>query len=188
MQLQTLEVLSRRAASAGRRARSVLAQHETSTDRVMTLDATLTLVGSLPDDVRAYFLESVKCLENNLCRPAVVAIWSGFMFLFTQALDEAIDKQNGLDDSRRDRRGKGWRPDSETLRVAVQRRFIGPQEQKELEWYLTVRNRCAHFDGGPSVTLNQALGIAEALLKRIVSLSDTNTGKAIERRSEAADD
>lgn len=182
MQMQALKVLSRRAASAGRRARSVLAQHETSTDRVMTLDATLTLVGSLPDDVRAYFLESVKCLENNLCRPAVVAIWSGFMFLFTQALDETINKQNGLGDSCQGRSGKGWRPDSETLRVAAQRRFIGPQEQKELEWYLTVRNRCAHFDGGAPVTLNQALGIAEALLKRIVALSDMNAVNAINQR------
>ena len=175
MPQEVLATWSRRAASAGRRARSILAQQETSRDRVMSLDARLALVRSLPDDVQTYFLEAVKCLEHNLCRPAVVAIWSGFMFLFTQALDEATNKQNSRGDSLHDRSAKRWRSDSETLRVAVERKFIRPQEQKELEGHLAVRNRCAHFSDTLPVTLNQALGIADALLQRVASLSGGKT-------------
>lgn len=175
MQHDVLAAWSRRVASAGRRARGILAQQETSRDRVMSLDARLALVRSLPDDVQTYFLEAVKCLEHNLCRPAVVAIWSGFMFLFTEALDEATNKQNDRGESRHDRSATRWRSDSETLRVAVERKFFRPQEQKELEGYLAVRNRCAHFSNTPPVTLNQALGIADALLQRVESLSERKT-------------
>ena len=138
----------------------------------MSLDARLALVRSLPDNVQTYFLEAVRCLEYNLCRAAVVAIWSGFMFLFTQALDEATNKKNGSGDSRHDGSATRWRSDSETLRVAVERKFIRPQEKKELDWYLTVRNCCAHFSNTPPVTLNQALGIADALLQKVASLSE----------------
>lgn len=188
MQLQALEVLSRRAASAGRSARSVLARHETSKDRVMSLEAMIALVGSLPDDVRIYFLEAVRCLEKDLCRPAVVAIWSGFIFLFAQALDEAIEEPSDHSASRRVRSRKRWRSDSETLRLAAQRDFIRPQEQKELEGHLAVRNRCAHFSSGPPITLNQALGIADALLRRVVSLSEANKVSVADGRRPATDE
>ena len=91
------------------------------------------------------------------------------MYVFRTALEEATEIQEG-DPKRRKKSGSDLDAlsDSRLLEVAAKRGFVHSQEAKELQGYLAIRNRCAHFTRGRQVSLSSALGMAEALLDRVI--------------------
>lgn len=159
----------RRVESARRRAHSVLSSHEESRSRVIILrESVRKSISALPEDVRDYFGEAFRCLESGMCRAAVVTLWSGYMYVFRKALEEATGSREG------DRKGHkepgsdlDGLSDNRLLEVAAKRGFVHSQEAKELQGYLAIRNRCAHFTEGRQISLNSALGMADVLLQRV---------------------
>ena len=158
-----------RVESARRRAHSVLSSHEASPSRAIILrESVRKSIDALPEDVRDYFGEAFRCMEAGMHRAAVVALWGGYIYVFRTALGEATGSDEG-DGKRRRKSGSDLDAlsDSRLLDVAAKRGFVRPQEAKELQGYLAIRNRCAHFTKGRQVSLSIALGMAEALLDRV---------------------
>lgn len=72
--------------------------------------------------------------------------------------------------------------DHGVLDFAVKHKFISSQEAKELHGYLAMRNRCAHFSTKRVVNLNQALGMADMLLDRVVEYMSGSASDSVGRR------
>lgn len=128
--------------------------------------------GELPDGSREYFMESINCLHHQLFRAAVVAVWSGFIHVFT----ETLKKSGRIPDDGEGNQGPTISSlekmtDFALLEKAEKVGFIKKREMRELQGYLAVRNRCAHFSETTPPGLNQALGVAEALLTRVITYS-----------------
>lgn len=159
-----------RATSARRQAKAVLAKHESSPERVITLEGLLSRVKSLPEGVRDYFSEAISCLQHNLCRAAVVAVWSGFMGVFTDALNESRRlAHNGKRASNGGPVSSISMTDFAIIETARRGGFISKQEMQKLHGHLATRNECAHFRPGSTPSLNEAVGVADALLNWVVS-------------------
>lgn len=170
---------AQRVESARRKAHSVLSSHEASPSRVITLrESVRRSIDALPADVRDYFGEAFQCLEAGMHRAAVVTLWGGYMYVFRTALEEATGSREG-DRTRHRKSGSDLDAlsDSRLLEVAAKRRFVQPQEAKELQGYLAIRNRCAHFTRGRQVSLSSALGMADALLGWIVEHLSSTTDR-----------
>lgn len=68
-----------RANRAKKAAHNVLRRYEGGIQsRVIELRKLMNKLDELPVDIKSYFLESVKCLEWDLRRAAIVMAWAGF--------------------------------------------------------------------------------------------------------------
>lgn len=59
--------------------------------------------------------------------------------------------------------------DFDIIKEANRDGFIGKQEMRKLHGHLATRNGCAHFSPSSAPSLNEAVGVADALLNWVVS-------------------
>ncbi|MHC1753115.1 hypothetical protein [Humidesulfovibrio sp.] len=157
-------------------ARRVLAGHETSHDRVITLQKTQSLLLGLTLTQEEVFSESIECVKRGLYRPAIVMAWAAFMdFLEEELIANKLSelhaaypkwcKITSAQDLREEEK------DSNIIEVAAKLKFLQRDERKVLQGHLAKRNESAH----PSQYrpgLNEALGYVDELLKRVGSIKN----------------
>jgi hypothetical protein len=60
-------------------ARLILARHETSPERIITISASYERLSALSLKQDELFRQSLRCIESSLFRAAHVLYWAGFM-------------------------------------------------------------------------------------------------------------
>ena len=151
-------------------AHGVLGQHETSTSRIVLLDATYKTLKGLSLQQDELFKQGLRCLEQGLFRAAHVMAWAGLMdFIEDKLASDGMTKvraarpkwKAGSIDELRE-----YQSEYQIVEVAKEVGLISKNEMKALHGLLNKRNECAHpssyFPG-----LNDSLGYIDELLKRI---------------------
>lgn len=152
-------------------ARELLARHETSRDRVMTLEKTKSRLIGLSLTQEEIFSQSIECVGCGLYRSAIVMAWAAFMdFLEEELINTKLtelhtaypawSKIKSAQDLREEEK------DSNILIVCGKLKMLHRDEAKILSGLLAKRNESAH----PSAYrpgLNDSLGYVYELLKRI---------------------
>lgn len=153
---------------AEKEAHRILSKHnQLYKSRVISLDDLSRQLDVLPIDVKDYFSEATKCLENGFSRASIIMAWAGFFYVFSSRLYEL--KENSI----REKRVK-WKfetfeefrennSEAQIIDVAKEVRFINKADLKVYQGYLSIRNKCAH----PTLyqpKLNLAIGYIDELL------------------------
>ena len=81
------EVL-RRVVRAEREARRILATHEASVDRVITVEETYDRLGKLSISQDDLLRQSLRAIESKLYRSSIVMAWAAFMDFAEEKLGE----------------------------------------------------------------------------------------------------
>src|SRR5216683_2144154 len=81
-----IEHFVRRANSFRDAARVILARHETSAERVITLSSSYSALASLSLKQHELFRQSLRCIENELYRAAHVLSWAVFIDFYEEKL------------------------------------------------------------------------------------------------------
>jgi hypothetical protein len=154
-------------------ARAILATHEASSDRILTLEGSYATLGALSLDQDQLFRESLQALEAKLFQASHVLAWAAFVdflheFLFTghlRALQTARPKWNlAAPEDLRD-----W-GEFAVIDAGKEAGAYSKTTMKALHGLLNRRNECAH----PSEyfpDLNETLGYIGELFKRIKQLT-----------------
>jgi hypothetical protein len=152
--------------------RAILATHEASTDRILTLEGSYATLQNLSLDQDQIFRESLQALEAKLFQAAHVLAWAAFVdflhgFLIPQhlsALQAARPKWSLV--APEDLREWG---EFAVIEAGKDAGAYSKTTMKALHGLLNRRNECAH----PSAyfpDLNEALGYIGELFKRIKQL------------------
>jgi len=155
-------------------ARRLLAKHESSKHRIITLDDTLKrLIGlSLKQD--ELFKQALKCIEYGLYRAAHVMAWAAFMdFLEMRLASDGLTQVKNvhsdwnrfetIEDVRENR------PEYQIITAAEKAGAIPKSQRKALHGFLSIRNDCAH-PSNYEPDLNESLGYVANLLNRIAAI------------------
>jgi len=154
-------------------AHRLLAGHESSKSRVITLDDSYHRLEGMTLQQDDLFREALRCNENQTFRAAHVIAWAGFMdFLETKLISEYLkdikaEYPKWLVDNVEDLREQI--PEYQLIVACKKVKFIRKSEEKALQGLLSTRNECAH----PSnyiPDLNETLGFISQLLNRITTL------------------
>jgi hypothetical protein len=152
--------------------RAILATHEASTDRILTLEGSYATLQNLSLDQDQIFRESLQALEAKLFQAAHVLAWAAFVdFLYgllipqhLVALQAARPKWNlSAPEDLRD-----W-GEFAVIEAGKEANAYSKTTMKALHGLLNRRNECAH----PSEyfpDLNETLGYIGELFKRIRQL------------------
>ena len=135
--------------------------------RILDLESLRKQLTNIPIDIFGYFDESLKCLEAGYKRAAMIMVWSGFFYIFSNFLfNSKYDeikilrpkwKFNNFDEFRENK------PESQILDLAKELGTITKADLRVLQGYLSIRNKCAH----PTLyqpTMNGAIGYINELL------------------------
>lgn len=153
-------------------ARAILATHEASTDRILTLEGSYTALGQLSLDQDQLFRESLQALEVRLFQASHVLAWAAFMDFLHEllisghlgAMQVARPKWNlSAPEDLRD-----W-GEFAVIEAGKEAGAYNKTTMKALHGLLNRRNECAH----PSEyfpDLNTTLGYIGELFKRISQL------------------
>jgi len=163
----------RRAVHAEREARKILATHETSATRVITIEDTYAKIGKLSLAQDDLLRQSLRAIEQKLYRSAIVMAWAAFMDFAEEKLAsggfKALNmsypdwKISDLDDLR------DKKPDYQIVEALRVTKLCAKSEMKSIHGLLSVRNESAH----PSAflpDLNRALGFVSDVLHRIENM------------------
>jgi hypothetical protein len=155
-------------------ARLILAHHETSPERIITLSTSYAKLHTLSLKQDELFRQSLRCVENSLFRAAHVLAWAGFVDFYEEKIASkkfrklhtaypAWSKYKTLDDLRENVAEYQLIESGKTIGL------LSKNEMKALHGLLNKRNECAHpsnyFPG-----LNDTLGYVSELIKRIEHL------------------
>ena len=152
--------------------RAILATHEASTDRILTLEGSYQALGGLALDQDQLFRESLQALEARLFQAAHVLAWAAFMDFLHEllipahlpALRAARPKWNLA--APEDLREWG---EFAVIEAGKEAGAYSKTTMKALHGLLNRRNECAHpSDYFPD--LNTTLGFIGELFKRIEKL------------------
>ena len=153
-----------------REAHVILAKHESSVSRVVTLDDTITRLDVLSLRQDDLFRQSLRCIEFGIYRAAHVMAWAGFV----DCLEEKI-ASDGLAKVKAKR--TKWTkykdveelcenvPEQQIIEAARDVGILSKSECKSLLGLLSRRHECAH-PSNYSPNLNQSLGYVSELLER----------------------
>ena len=167
-----LAAVLQRVADLEAEARAILATHEASADRIMTLEGSYAALQNLSLDQEQIFRESLRALEAGLFQAAHVLAWAAFMdflhnFLIPghlTALQKVRPKWNlAAPEDLRD-----W-GEYAVIEAGKDAGAYSKTTMKALHGLLNRRNECAH----PSEyfpDLNETLGYIGELFKRIQQL------------------
>jgi hypothetical protein len=155
-------------------ARRLLALHEASTARTVTLEDSYSKLGKLSLAQDELFREALRAVEAGLFRAAHVLAWAGFIdFLHSYlasdglaAMQEARPKWNltSVEDMR------DW-SDYAVIEAGAAAGFYGKTLMKALHGLLNRRNECAHpSDHFPD--FNETLGYLAELFQRVGFLQE----------------
>lgn len=148
-------------------------QVETSPQRVITAEKTLSTLTSLNVTQKDMLLQAVRCIQFGVFRAAVVLSWAGMVDYLEQRLAaDGFQRLNSV-------RPKWNVSDVEDLRerftehatieAARDAGLYGKALMKSLLGHLHTRNQCAH-PSGYDPGLNEALGYLSDVLQHIQRL------------------
>jgi hypothetical protein len=162
-----------RARAFKRAAEKVLATHESSPARVITLERTYDDLDELSLSQDDLFRQSLRCVEQGLFRAAHVMAWAAFMdFLEEKLAADGLVKMKALYPK--------WKGDTmEEMREYVSEyafieatqplKLCTKNQMKALHGLLNRRNECAHpSDYYPGV--NETMGFIAEVLQRVRQL------------------
>lgn len=160
-----------KAKKAERDAHEILAIHEASPSRVVLLEDLIKLLSGTPIDVQDYFKESIKCLEQELFRAAIVMSWAGHFHVYSEVIftrhEDEIKllrpKWNFTDVNEL----KENYPEAQILDVAKEVKFTTKAKLRILQGQLSTRNQCAH----PTLykpSLNSAIGYVDEMIRQTI--------------------
>src|SRR5437763_16914475 len=81
-----IEQFLRRANDFRNEARLILARHETSPERIITISKSYEKLGALSLKQDELFRQSLRCIENELYRAAHVLSWAGFIDFYEEKI------------------------------------------------------------------------------------------------------
>lgn len=155
-------------------AHEVLAAHEASPSRVISVDDTRKRLVGLSIQQQELLQESLVCVERGIYRAAHVMAWAGFIDFLEQKL-----ASDGLLKVRSVR--PAWAkyttaeelrenvPEYQLIEVAHDVKLITKSGMRSLKGLLSKRNECAH-PSSYKPGLNESLGYVSELLNRISQL------------------
>lgn len=155
---------------------AILATHEASTDRILTLEESYATLSDLSLDQDQLFRESLAALEAKLFQAAHVLAWAAFMdYLHNLLIPDHLAELQGARpkwalEAPEDLRDWGEFAVSEAGKDAG---IYSKTTMKALHGLLNRRNECAH----PSEyfpDLNETLGYVSELFNRIRRLGATD--------------
>ena len=155
-------------------ARLILARHETSPERIITLSTSYAKLGALSLKQDELFRQGLRCIENSLFRAAHVLSWAGFMDFYEEKIASkklkklhraysAWSKYKTVDDLRENV------AEYQLIQAGKTIGLLSGNQMKALHGLLNKRNECAH----PSnyfPDLNDTLGYVSEVFKRIEHL------------------
>ena len=173
--LEVLRNFLTRARAFENESHSILATHETTVYRVITIEDTYSILTKLSLQQEKLFREALRCVENQLFKAAHVMAWAAFMdyledkMIAEYLVDIKIVRQKWSINSKEDLREQA----TEYLLIAVCRevKLFNKNEEKAFQGLLNTRNECAH-PSGYSPALNETLGYISQLLNRINTLQN----------------
>lgn len=171
--LEILQNVLARVHAFEKEAHRMLARHEATVSRVITLEDTYSTLSGLSLNQDKLFREALRCVENQLFRAAHVMAWAGFMdYLENKMMNEylvelkaAYPKWNIsiIEDLREQV------PEHQQIMACRTVKLLSKTEEKAFLGLLNTRNECAH-PSSYSPDLNESLGFISQLLNRIKTL------------------
>jgi len=167
-----LAVALRWAAELETSTRAILATHEASADRILTLEGSYQALGKLSLDQEQLFRESLQALEARLFQAAHVLAWAAFVdFLHELLIAEHLAAMRTARPKWKLGAPEDLREWSEfgVIEAGKDAGVYSKTTMKALHGLLNRRNECAH----PSEyfpDLNTTLGFIGELFKRITQL------------------
>jgi hypothetical protein len=155
-------------------AHQLLAKHEGSKSRVISLDQTRKRLVGLSLQQDELFQQALACIEKGIYRAAHVMGWASFIDFLEQKL-----ASDGLVRVRAVR--TGWVqygtieeireniPEYQLIEAARDVKLLSKSEAKTIQGLLSKRNECAH-PSSYRPGLNESLGYVAELLNRIEQL------------------
>ena len=168
----TREYVSR-AIAFQQEAKKILASHEVSKSRTITIEQTYAQLATLTVKQDRLLRQSLECIEFSQFRAANILPWASIMDFIEQKLaEDNFAKLNDVRDKWRVRSLDNLRENHSDYQIisALQALdFCTENDEKALKALLTERNESAHpSDYEPE--LNETLGYVSKILKRIGTL------------------
>ena len=155
----------------------ILATHETSKNRIITIEKTYSQITNLSLKQNKLLREAINCVEYRFFRAAHVLSWAAFMDFIDDKLGEDGFKKvknvrpNWNINTVEDLRDIG--SDYQIIETLKKVGLCGRVVEKGLKGLLSKRNECAHpSDYEPE--LNETLGYISELLKRVKYFNKKN--------------
>ncbi|BBZ37093.1 hypothetical protein [Mycobacterium conspicuum] len=170
-----VEDFRRRASNFERAAHVLLATQEAAPSRIVTLSETRKQITILNLNQTVLLNESIRAMEAELYRAAIVMGWAAFMDFLIEKL--ASDNLVAIHAAY-----PAWSPwttvddlkenvtEHQLVAASNKVKLLKKSEMKALHGLLSKRNECAH-PSGYVPTLNEALGYVSELLNRIPSIN-----------------
>ena len=171
--MRILQVLLSRVHAFEKDAHRMLAKHEATVSRVITLEDTYRTLTGLSLHQDKLFREALTCTENQLFRAAHVMAWAAFMDYLEEKMiiDYLVDiksvRPKWIVSSKEDLREQAT--EHQLILVCREVKLFSKNEEKAFLGLLNTRNECAH-PSSYSPTLNETLGFISQLLNRINTL------------------
>jgi hypothetical protein len=179
--MEVLRNLLERAHAFEGEAHRILARHEATMSRVITIEDTYRKLTGLSLQQDTLFREALRCVENQLFKAAHVMAWAAFIdFLEDKMIAEyLVEIQTARPkwsiNGKEDLREKAT--EYQQIDVCHVVRLFNKNETKAFMGLLNKRNECAH-PSSYSPNLNETLGFISELLTRI---------RTIQQKSHVAD-
>lgn len=167
--------MARDVTRATREARRILASHESSTARTITIESAYDKIGGLSLDQTDLLRQGLRAIENGLYRASYVLAWAAFMDFAEVKLSvddfkavNTVYPSWGIQDID-DLRDK--RTDYQIVEALRETRLMTKNETKAVQGMLSERNEAAH----PShflPDLNRALGYVADVVGKIDQLQN----------------
>lgn len=156
--------------------RSILATHEASSDRVVSLEGSYSKLSGLSLDQDELFRESLRAIEQELYRAAHVLAWAGFIdWLHEQLIAGYLKPLNAARPKWSIKKAEDLRNwgDFQVIEAGKDVKMYAAATMRALHGYLDRRNECAHpSDFFPD--LNMTLGYVADLFDRIGRLGSSS--------------
>lgn len=182
MHLHNIEVVEyyyERARKFEEDALRLLASHEVSKPKIVSLAETRKRLQALNVDQQRLFDEAIRCAEFGLCRAAIVISWAGFIDYYEAKLEERMSQVHNIRPKWSNHHTKEDLadniPESQLLDVGKDVGIFRKAELRAIAGLLAKRHECAHpHPRSPSV--NEAVGYIADLLGRVEHLTTLGQG------------
>lgn len=156
-------------------AHQILAKHETSKSRLISLEDTRKKLKGLSLSQDGLFQEAIHCIECGAYRASHVMAWAAFMDCLEQKL--ASDNLKSVKMAKAN--WTKWMtieeireniPEHQIIEAARDVKLFAKAETKTVHGHLSKRNECAH-PGNYNPGMNEAIGYVSELLDRTARLT-----------------
>ena len=150
----------------------LFSKYETSPSRIISVDHSRKKLKNLTLHQKELFEESLRCVEHEIYRAAIVMAWAGCIDYLEQKISSdgmikikqarsVWSKFNSIEEIR-----ESGVSEHELIRVAKEIRLLSNSEMKRLHGELSKRNECAH-PSSYHPDLNESLGYISGLINLI---------------------